>query len=278
LKVALVGSAPASCRSAPYSDATWQIYGCSPGLYGVAQRVTEWFETHLWEPGAPWFSPEYVQWLTALPGRGVKLWVGGPVPQIPGASIYPFDRVLADYDPQRWFCSSSLFWMMARAIDQIKVEAEQQHRAIDAAHDKIAFYGVDMAAGEEYEMQRAGIHFLTYAAQRLGIEVGSPFESDLFTPRFRYGADEWTHAYRKVRARRAELTQRMQAAEESERQSAYAKHFLKGALEDLNYMHETWADKTPHVGPPVLESPKLAPKEHADVQPGSITWFEVPPA
>src|SRR5437868_13987811 len=43
-------------------------------LYGVAPRVSEWFEMHLWEPGAPWFSPEYVQWLTALPGRGVVLW------------------------------------------------------------------------------------------------------------------------------------------------------------------------------------------------------------
>jgi hypothetical protein len=44
-------------------------------------------------------------------------------------------------------------------------------------------------------MQRAGIHFMTYKAYALGIEVGAPPESDLFTPRFRYGADEWTHSF-----------------------------------------------------------------------------------
>jgi hypothetical protein len=201
VKVALVGSAPSSCRNAPYNDASWHIYGCSPGLYGVAPRVTEWFETHLWEPGMPWFSPEYVQWLTALPTRGIKLWVGGPT-GVEGALVFPFDKILDQYDPQRWFCSSSLFWMMARAIEAIKEEAQQHKRAIDPALDKIAYYGVDMAAGEEYEMQRAGIHFLTYAAQAIGIEVGAPYESDLFTPRFRYGADEWTHSFRRCAALR----------------------------------------------------------------------------
>lgn len=248
MKIALVGSAPASIRLAPYSSPEWRIYGCSPGVYGVAPRVDEWFETHLWEPGQPWFSPEYVQWLTALPGRGVTLWVGGEIAQIPDAKIYPFDSVLADYDPQHWFCSSSLFWMKARAIDAIKEEAAQQKRPITPELDKIAFYGVDMAAGEEYEMQRAGIHFLTYKAAALGIEVGAPPESDLFTPRFRYGADEWTHSFRKWRARRSELIARMQQAEAAARQHADGAMFLKGAIEDVDYMHSTWADKGTHLG------------------------------
>jgi hypothetical protein len=275
LKIALVGSAPSSCRGAPYNDAAWNIYGCSPGLYGVATRVTEWFETHLWEPGATWFSPEYVQWLHALPKRGVTLWVGGPT-GVEGALIFPFDQVLATYDPQRWFCSSSLFWMMARAIEAIKDEAAEQGRSINHTVDKIAFYGVDMAAGEEYEMQRAGIHFLTYAAQALGIEVGAPHESDLFTPRFRYGADEWTHAYRKMRQRRGELQQRLAVAEATARQSQDAAHFLKGALEDLGYMHDTWADKSAHLGPPVIK-PAILNSEAAPEGrvPGGITWHQV---
>lgn len=252
MKIALVGSAPASVRAAPYQDPNWKIYGCSPGVYGVAARVDEWFEQHLWEPGQPWFSPEYVQWLTALPGRGVTLWVGGPILSIPGAKRYPFDQVLAEYDPQQWFCSSSLFWMMARAMEAIKDEAKAQGRAIDATHDKIAFYGVDMAADSEYEMQRAGIHFMAYKAAALGIEVGAPPESDLFTPRFRYGADEWTHSYRKMRARRSELEHRKQAAEVAARQNADMAMFLNGALEDLKYCGDTWADKQPHLGPAVI--------------------------
>lgn len=235
LKIALVGSAPASVRAAPYHDPSWRIYGCSPGVYGVAPRVDEWFETHLWEPGQPWFSPEYVQWLTNLPNRGVKLWVGGPVDQIPGANLYPFDEVLNEFDPNRWFCTSSLFWMMARAIRQ--------------GATKIGFWGVDMAATEEYEMQRAGIHFLTYIARARGIEVGCPPESDLFTPRFRYGADEWTHSFRKLRARKQELQGRIQQAEAQARQAGEMALFLKGAMDDCTYMEQTWADKSTYTGP-----------------------------
>jgi hypothetical protein len=186
LNVALVGSAPASSRLAPYGSSDWKIWGCSPGLYGVAPRVDGWFELHLWEPGQPWFSPEYVQWLTALPGRGVDLWTGAQVDGVPGSKVLPAQEILDEFDPQHWFCSSSLFWMMAMAIK--------------AGANKIGFWGVDMAATEEYEMQRSGIHFLTYLARSRGIEVGAPMESDLFTPRFRYGVDEWTHSFRKTRA------------------------------------------------------------------------------
>jgi hypothetical protein len=235
LKIALVGSAPASCRAAPYHDLSWKIWGCSPGLYGVAGRVDEWFELHLWEPGQTWFSPEYCQWMKNLPSHGVKLWTGAPVSDLPGSEVYPAEEMLNRFDPNRWFCSSSLFWMMARAI------------SIGAT--KIGFWGVDMAAGEEYQMQRAGIHYLTYIAKNLGIEVGIPHESDLFTPRFRYGIDEWTHVFRKTRARKAELEIRVRDAESLVQAKTNEVHFLKGALDDLEYMGQTWVDKKPYLGP-----------------------------
>lgn len=270
MRVALVGSAPSSVRNAPYSDPSWKIIGCSPGVYGVAARVDEWAEFHVWEPGQPWFSPEYVQWLTALPARGVKLWMGAPNPHgdgygsppIPGALVPPWKEWLARHDPNRWFCSSSLFWMMCRAIDLIEDEAKAQGRPVNASMDKIALFGVDMAAGEEYEMQRSGCHFIAYVAARLGIEVGAPMESDLFTPRFAYGFDEWTHSFRKWRARRAELDQRRQSAEAAAKQYGDAVHFLKGAIEDVDYMHNTWADKSDATGPAVPPAP-LPPLEQA---------------
>lgn len=239
-KVALVGSAPSSVRLAPYANPEWDIYGCSPGVYGVAPRVTEWFETHLWEPGQPWFSPEYVQWLKALPSRSVKLWVGGEIPDLAGSEVFPFDEILDEFDPHRWFCSSSLFWMMARAIK--------------AGATTIGFWGVDMAAGEEYEMQRAGIHHLAYIAAARGIEVGTPPESDLLTPRFRYGADEWTHSFRKLRSRRVELEQRRAEAQALERQQHDTAIFLTGALDDSKYMGDTWVAKQSYTG--ALKFPK----------------------
>jgi hypothetical protein len=253
MKVALVGSAPASVRLAPYGDTAWKIIGCSPGVYGVAPRIDEWFELHLWEPGQPWFSPEYVQWLTALPKRGVRLWVGGPC--VDGAEVFPFDAILAKYDPHQWFCSSSIFWMMARAMEMIGEECAAQSRMPDPKQDKIGFFGVDMAAGEEYEMQRAGLHFLSYKAAAAGIEVGAPKESDLFTPRFRYGADEWTHSFRKLRARDADLAGRIEQAEAAAKSAHDGAMFLKGARENLKYMADTWANKGEFTGPAVMIPP-----------------------
>jgi hypothetical protein len=259
LQVALVGSAPTSCRLAPYNDPAWQIWGCSPGLYGVAPRVNAWFELHLWEPGQPWFSPEYVQWLNALPGRGVTLWTGahnpegpeyGPSPVV-GGQVLPWKELIAEFDPHRSFCTSSLFWMMALAMK--------------AGATKIGLWGVDMAAAEEYEMQRAGIHFLAYEARRRGIEVGVPPESDLFTPRFRYGIDEWTHSYRKTRARTAELKARHAQAQQQAMASANEMHFLAGALDDLKYMAETWVDKGEHMGP-VYPSTSAGPAAPAEIE------------
>ena len=232
--VALCGSAPASSMAAPYMDPRWDIYGCSPGLYGIAKRVTQWFELHLWEPGQTWFSPEYVQWLTALPGRGIPLWTGDIVEALPGSQVIPVMEILEEFDPHRWFCTSSLFWMMAMAMR--------------SGATKIGLWGIDMAANEEYEMQRAGIHHMAYIAQGRGIEVGVPHESDLFTPRFMYGVDEWTHSYRKTRARLAELKHRLADAEQTSTAKAQEAAFLRGAIDDLSYMTQTWVDKQTHTG------------------------------
>lgn len=239
-KIALIGSAPSSIRGAPYGDPTWEIWGCSPGTYGVMPRVNAFFELHLYEPGQPWFSPEYCQWLAALPARGVTLYSGAPVPEWPGSTVIPAQEIFDEFDPNRWFCTSSLFWMMAMAIK--------------AGATKIGFWGVDMAATEEYEAQRAGIHHMAYIAAARGIEVGAPMESDLFTPRFAYGIDEWTHGFRKQRARASELQARMNAASQEVLSKRLEEAFLAGAIDDLKYTHQTWFSKETSLGP------KSAPK------------------
>jgi len=49
LKIALVGSAPSSVLLAPYGDPSWEIWGCSPGVYYQAPRTEAWFELHRFE-------------------------------------------------------------------------------------------------------------------------------------------------------------------------------------------------------------------------------------
>lgn len=248
LKIALIGSAPTSIRLAPYHDPSWKVWGCSPGTYGVMPRVDAFFELHLWEPGQPWFSPEYVQWLKALPGRDVALWVGSDAAaaQVPGAKSLPVSELIKKYDPERWYWTSSLSWMMAMAIE--------------AEATKIGLWGIDMAACEEYEIQRSGIHYFTKIAKGLGIEVGVPAESDLFTPRFLYGVDEWTHSFRKGRARDGELSARLADAQNRAAAATQEVAFLHGARDDLKYMRETWSDKGTYTGPLPAHAGEVLPK------------------
>ena len=104
MKIAICGSAPSSARKAPFGDPSWQIWGCSPGLYPYAGRVDEWWEVHRWEPGVigkpetqkPWFTPEYVMWLRQQP----VVWVSDPeaLKSLPNAKELPWNCLLYTSD------------------------------------------------------------------------------------------------------------------------------------------------------------------------------------
>ena len=260
LQFALIGSAPASIQAAPYADPNWQIWGCSPGAYGVIPkgRSNLWWELHRYEPGQTWFSPEYCQFLRDHPNVAVSALRA----EIPNGFVP--DKAELERKYGRYFFTSSIATMMACAIDLIEA-------AGCPAGSKIGLWGVDMAANEEYEGQRAGLHFFAHIAKQKGIEVGVPPTSDLFTPRFFYGFDEQTHSFVKMRARKHELETRLAAAEQRAAQSQQEAFFLKGAMDDLNYCFQTWADKSTHVEPPALGTAALM----ADAPP--MVFFDPPP-
>lgn len=150
MKIAVCGSAPSSAHLAPYHDKSgaefaegrtpthspphideeWEIWGCSPGLYGVAPRATRWFELHRWEPGQSWFSPEYVQYLKNFKG---PVYTGGPIPEIPNHIVYPIEDVENQFSA--FFLTSSLSLMAALAIQTI----EQVRKARQFAHKSFVF-------------------------------------------------------------------------------------------------------------------------------------------
>lgn len=237
LKIALIGSAPSSVRNAPYHDPSWQVWGCSPGAYGVVPkgRSNIWWELHRYEPGQPWFSPEYCQFLHDHP----MVMVAEKVADIPNGYVLPVKDLTDKYSP--YFFTSSIAWMMATAIE--------------LGAKKIGLWGIDMAANEEYEAQRSGLHYFALIAAQKGIEVGVPPESDLFRPRFLYGVDEITHSHVKLRARRNELLQRQQSLQQEVAAKTGELHMINGALDDLNYMTNTWPDKSEWISPPKIETP-----------------------
>lgn len=255
-KIALIGSAPSSVGLAPFRDKSydsyiggkpqpqyppspvigeeWSIWACSPGAYGHLQRCDTFFELHRWEPGAPWFSPEYVQFIKQFRGR---VYVGAPVPELPSATVYPIERVENEFSP--YFLTSSLSQMCALAILEIE-DYRKAHPEHDPKEDVIGFFGVDMAATEEYGYQRAGCQHFILAALERGIGIYVPPESDLLRPMPVYGVAEHSHVYIKFTARMRELNQKMQQAQQQVQVGQEQVRFFQGAIDDLNYVINTW--------------------------------------
>lgn len=238
-KIAILGSAPSSVNLAPYSDPSWQIFGCSPGVYAVAPRVDAWFELHRWEPGVigkaatqvPWFSPEYVAWMSKQP----NVWMYEAVPEIPGSKRLPVEDLTAKYGT--YFFTSSIAFMLACAIEDIL-----EDRAATGDMGQISLYGVDMAANEEYGYQRAGCQHFILLAIELGIEVYVPPESDLLRPMPLYGISESSHWMIKNTARKRELESRLAQSQNQQSSVMQEIAFLRGALDDMKYHMDTWCE------------------------------------
>lgn len=281
MRIALCGSAPASVQLAPYKDSSWQtfaaakppypkplwveeeweVWGCSPGLYGIAERLSRWFELHRWEPGQQWFSPEYVEWLKQFRG---PLYVGRPIEELPNAKVYPLDLVEEAFSS--YFLNSSLSLMMALAILEIEDlrGARKQHKQGSTWNiapadgqetvamrrlresdddDIIGLWGVDMSATEEWESQRPGCHFFILEALRRGIGVFVPPESDLLRPLPVYGICEWDEEYIKKTARARELNARLKQAQATVEATTKEALHLGGALDNLQYEVKTWTSR-----------------------------------
>lgn len=243
-KVAILGSAPSSVLLAPFGDPTWDIWGCSPGCYPVAKRVDRWFEIHRYEPGQPWFSPEYIQYMARFGG---PVYMVEPVKDIPNSEYYPLDRVLnhvyahivdgkgvwREKRFDRSDFSSTIAWMIALAIVE--------------GYDEIGLWGVDMSAQEEWFFQRSGCQSLIDAAKSIGIAVRVPCESDLLRPPPLYGFCEIDPAHIKGLARKRELEARIQnvviAGQNAQREADH----LRGALDQLEYNMKTWVGNPFHL-------------------------------
>lgn len=257
MKIAILGTAPSSMMLAPFGDPAFKIWACSPGTYPYIPRCDAFFELHRPEFGEvgkpatqkPWFSPEYVQWLGL---QRCNVWMQQPVPQVPQSRALPVDELLSRYGS--YFFTSTIAWMLACAIEDVLQDRnavkESASKEFDAGQrnfcspepDVIALYGVDMAANEEYGYQRAGCqHFMLLAAD-LGIKIVVPPESDLLRPMPLYGIDEGSHWMIKATARKRELEARLAQVTAAAANATGEMHFVRGALDDLDYHMKTWGD------------------------------------
>lgn len=222
LKVALVGTAPSSRMLAPFGDLSWKIWGCSPGNQNVLPRVDAWFEIHnnlTWEEYKSYGLP-YLKWLNE---QTFPVYMQDQV-NVPRANIFPKDELVKEFGKD--FFTSSFAWMMAFAIYQ--------------GASEIGLFGIDMASRDEYILQRPGFYFFRYEAERRGIKVYAPNESDIMQSPGLYGYSDATPFGRKIHAREQELRQRIAAVESELNQRQQSLMYLKGALEDIDYFKSIW--------------------------------------
>lgn len=222
LKIALIGTAPSSRNLAPFADPSWKIWACSPGNMNLLPRVDVWFEIHmnlLW-PEHQAYGVPYIEWLKK---QTFPIYMQDQS-LVPNAIPYPKEEMVKRFG--RDFFTSSFTWMMAKAI-------------ADGAKE-IALFGVDMASRDEYILQRPGFYFFKYIAEQQGIKVWAPNESDIMQPPGLYGFSEVTPFGRKILARKKELQDRLVQMEQQYAQLGQNIAYLKGAVEDVDYVQSIW--------------------------------------
>src|SRR3990167_9341880 len=169
-KIAIMGCAATSSHLAPWTDPSYQIWGCSGALQPQLKRPPDaWFELHDLPSCRPLWTAEYWQFLCRSTS---PVYLIEPHPEIPASKAFPRDELIAAFG--RYFFTSSIAWMMAYALHYCEPV-------------EIALYGIDMAGDGEYQEQRAGCHHFISIALHRGIQVTAPPESSLLNPPPIYG-------------------------------------------------------------------------------------------
>lgn len=261
-KLALVGFT-SSLWDAPWGDPEWDVVPCN-NLHKqigdeTALKATGWFNLHAWAESAPDARDgiredvEHVEWLQKVPfpvwmfpeaiAAAAKDGVTFPTVQpFPHRELNDaFRGLLAGW---RYF-TSSVAWMTAWAICRLQ--------EVDGTD--LGMFGIDMAAGSEYGVQRPSCEYWLGVAEGAGLTLTIPQRSDLLKCAFQYGVDAGAADFMvKMRSRIAELEQKSNEANiqweglrSQMEQTRYMQHQFAGALEDARYVVGVWGQQAPNV-------------------------------
>jgi hypothetical protein len=229
MKIAIMGSAPSSRKLAPFNDLEWEFWSCSPPNFDLP-RVDKWFELHSLERKLK--HPQNGPFVQVLQKHPNVYTVEQGHPMLPNSKQFPWQEVMAYHGPYaKYFITSSIAWMLGWAIMQKPKE--------------IGMWGVDMAATSEYAYQRPGLWWFMERADKEGIQIRLPHESDLAAPVPLYGVREQWPQWRKHQARNKELQERLARAEKASEGADHDILLIRGALDDMRYQENTWIQPAP---------------------------------
>lgn len=248
-KVAIVGFAPSSMHLAPFQDESWEIWTLN-NIYSALplNRWDRWFELHKnfreyppmhdvrMDAGAivrgdsrPAVGAvvQHVDWLKQqAPDR--PIYFLDDEPDIPAGVKYPLDQVLAwcQQEGVAPYFTNSISYMIALALMD--------------GYKTIGVWGVDMAAGGEYQQERPSVEYWLGVAKRYA-EVVLPKESELLKARL-YGYELDNQFVTKAKVRFQELMNNHNRALEQAKQAMDAANYFRGAAEDCQYFINNWGN------------------------------------
>lgn len=174
MKIAVLGSHPATKAIAPFRDKDWIIWACSPSNRAALPRVDAWFELHIpvFDPDVKDRTREYLDWLKS-PDRGCDvIWMRdkAAMGEYPGAVLYPDEDMEKEFGPFCW--TSSIAFMLAKAIKELEASTDEEKM--------LGIFGVMQASPNEYTYQRPAIQQFIVEAARRHIKIAVPPASKLF--------------------------------------------------------------------------------------------------
>ena len=234
LKIAIVGSSPKCLGLTPFHDPDIQIWSMNDLYLGnphLAKSCDRWFQVHPLDT-LHFFDPiigvqttdvgEHKKWLEA---NQYKLDILVPSELLPRARVIPARELFAMFGGT-FFFNGTLPWMMAVAI----------HEGVK----EIGLYGCDLAMGEEFERQRSGFFFFKHEAERRGIKIIVPPESDLASISLPYPFEH--QSLPAMRARQRDLEARRKDHEKTAKSLEHEITFRNGRIKELD--HDNEDDKT----------------------------------
>lgn len=220
--IGLIGTVTTTRNQAPYASPDWEFWVTGPDNHGNIPKTDVWFEMH--DIDTLNQDQQFAQHIINLEHYPKVIVQDRYEDLYENTEAYPKDRMIEKYG--RDFFTSSVAWMLALAIEK--------------KPKTIGLWGIDMNSEGEYAQQRAGCKFFIREAKLLGIDIVVPIESDLLQPPPLYGYCGSSPLFRKMQARKKDVTGRMAAKEAEIRAAQEEVAFLKGAAQDMNYVLKTW--------------------------------------
>lgn len=254
-KVAIVGFAPSSMVDvrAYFGDPEFEIWGINQ-LYVVfpamQKHATRWFQIHpRSEYNIALRDHDHHEWLAGGSPNPHKntfpIYMQQKEPDIPMSIPYPKNEILKKFG--RYF-TNTISWQIALAIYE--------------GFESIYIFGVDMATDAEYREQRPSCEFFIGWARALGIQVYIPEKSDLCKTAWLYPFEDDSPFRQKIDGRRVELRNRLNQCSNQEQASHDERLTLLGALENMNYIEQTWCGARKELG--IFQDQVVIPDEEED--------------